>query len=59
MDWLISDAANSAGIPLGDSSWFRGETALVLAFAALLAVFAAVAIYVVAVDRREFDPAED
>jgi hypothetical protein len=53
MDWLLADAANSAGIALVDSSWFGGETALVLAFAVLLAVFAAVAVYVVAVDRSE------
>jgi hypothetical protein len=53
MDWLVADAANSAGIALVDSSWFGGETALVLAFAVLLAVFAAVAFYVVAVDRSE------
>jgi len=53
MDWLIADAANATGVAPLDPSWFGGETALVLAFAVLLAVFAAVAVYVVAVDRSE------
>jgi hypothetical protein len=50
---LIADAANAAVVTPVDPSWFSGGTALVLAFAGLLGVFAAVVVYVVAVDRSD------
>jgi hypothetical protein len=56
MDWLIADAVNAAGVAPVDPSWFGGGTALVVAFAGLLSVFAAVVVYIVAVDRSDSRP---
>jgi len=53
MDWLIADAVNAARVAPVDPSWVGAGTPLALAFAGLFAVFVAVAVYVVAVDRSD------